>query len=301
MAGLVNRLLLDRLRRPGAVERVLRERLSEPLHMNVLSIFVALFGSLRWKIAFDLVFRQYTAFCLYEAATRAKAQGLSEIKALEFGVASGAGLLNMCKIAERVKKATGVTVTVHGFDTASGLPPVRDYRDHPELYAEGDYVMPSSDDLIAKLPPFAELIVGPIAETVETFRESVSPSAPIGYVSLDVDYYFSSVDALKVFEGPAEAYLPFVNMYLDDTHDPHHSPSAGELLAIAEFNAAHPMRHAHPYTALRDKRIFKNAAWISKIYAMHIHDHPLRNPGNVRKFSKQIANPELSATNLETA
>ena len=54
--------LLSRLTTTGALERVLRERLSEPLHLNFFSAFVAIFGSYRSKVYFDLAFRQYTAF-----------------------------------------------------------------------------------------------------------------------------------------------------------------------------------------------------------------------------------------------
>lgn len=271
------------------------ERLSEPLHMNVVAAFVALFGNFNSRVEYDLVFRQYTAFCMLDAAKRARSDGLSELCAVEFGVASGAGLLNMVHIAKQVRKATGVQFHIYGFDTTEGLPPARDYRDHPELYGEGDYVMPSRDALIARLPDFAHLVVGPIADNVVTFRESIRPEAPLGYVSLDVDYYFSSVDALQIFEGDPNRYLPFVNLYLDDVHEPHHMPMAGEMLAIREFNDRVPMRQAFPYTALREKRLFKRAAWISKIYAMHVLDHPKRSSVVKRDFVKVIHNPDLAS------
>jgi hypothetical protein len=289
----MNKLLKNRLRNKGAWERVLRERLSEPLHLNTMSAFVWLFGSWEAKVYHDLIFRQYTAFCILDAARRARSLGLSGVTALEFGVATGAGLLNMCEAAANARAATGVDVRVVGFDTGSGLPPVRDYRDHPELYQRGDYDMQSPDILRAKLPAHGSLIIGEIADTVADFREQVSPAAPIGYIALDVDYYFSAVDALHVFEGAPDRYLPFVNMYLDDCHDPHHNPSAGELLALREFNEAHPLRQIHPWTALREKRLFKNASWISKIFAAHILDHPRRTPGVDRGFVKKIENPYM--------
>src|ERR1700722_12106696 len=110
-------LFWSRLRGRGAFERVFRERLSEPFHLNALSLFVAAFGSYRSKVYFDLAFRPYTAFCLLNAADRAKQLGLKRISALEFGVASGAGLLNICKNAEAITRATGVEFDVIGFDT----------------------------------------------------------------------------------------------------------------------------------------------------------------------------------------
>jgi hypothetical protein len=289
----MDHLLFKRLQSRGAGERLLRERLSEPLHLNVMAAAVALFGSFRAKVYFDLVFRQYAAFCLLDAADRAKRQGLEAFTALEFGVASGAGLLNMCEIASRVTKATGVRVEVHGFDSGSGLPAARDYRDHPELYQGGDYVMHAPERLRARLPAFASLIIGPIAETVPPFRARLSPAAPIGYVSIDVDYYFSAVDALDILAGEPALYLPLVNLYLDDCHEPYHNPAAGELLALAEFNQRHALRRAFPYTALREQRLFKNAAWLSKIFALHVLDHPARTTSAARGFSKNIDNPYL--------
>jgi hypothetical protein len=52
--------------------------------------------------------------------------------AAEFGVANGAGLLNMCEIAARVTRETGVGFRIVGFDAGTGLPQPIDYRDHPE-------------------------------------------------------------------------------------------------------------------------------------------------------------------------
>ena len=47
---------------------------------------------------------------------------------LEFGVAGGAGLLSLERIAELVEGLTGVEIEVHGFDTGTGLPAPKDYR-----------------------------------------------------------------------------------------------------------------------------------------------------------------------------
>src|SRR5450631_918628 len=61
---------------PKRLGRVLYERFPEPLHLNILSIFVALFGSYKARIAFDLVVRQQYAFSLLKTAELAQAQGL---------------------------------------------------------------------------------------------------------------------------------------------------------------------------------------------------------------------------------
>jgi hypothetical protein len=99
--------------RHGA-ERLFRERLAEPLHLNLIALFVAMLGSRRLKIYFDLYARPQFAFGVLHAADEAKRMGLSKIKVLEFGTASGAGLLNLSEIATRISKTTGVAIEVLG-------------------------------------------------------------------------------------------------------------------------------------------------------------------------------------------
>ena len=49
--------------------------------------------------------------------------------------------------------------------------------------------------LIARLPDYAQLILGRHSpRTVETFQ-----GPPIGFISIDVDYYSSAIAALKIF------------------------------------------------------------------------------------------------------
>jgi hypothetical protein len=288
MAG----FLASKLRSRGAVERLLRERLSEPLHLNMASALVALFGDHRAKVRWDLKFRQYTAFCLLDAADRAARLGVKRISAIEFGVASGGGLLNICENAAETSKVTGVEFDIYGFDTGRGLPPPRSYRDHPELYQSGDYPMDVAA-LQAKLPSNAKLVLGDIAETVPEFIKQ-GLHAPLGYVALDVDYYWSSVEALQILCGPSEQYLPLVNIYLDDCQDPYHNPACGEMLACEELNAHETFRKIYPYTALREKRLFKNASWMSKIWALHVLDHRVRTMGIDRNSAKVIANPYIN-------
>ena len=289
----MNRFLLSRLRSTNGLERVFRERLSEPVHLNLASLFVGMFGKYRNKVYFDLAFRQYTAFCLLDAADRAIELGLKRISVVEFGVASGAGLLNICENSSAITKETGVEFDIFGFDTGSGLPPPRSYRDHPELYSSGDFPM-DFVALQARLPPNVKIILGDIAVTIPKFIKHDIPS-PLGYIALDVDYYWSAVEALAILDGPAENYLPMVNLYLDDCQDPYHNPSCGEMLACNEFSQSHELRKIHRYTALSEKRLFKNASWISKIYAAHVLDHPARTVGVDRNSKKIISNPYLKS------
>jgi hypothetical protein len=147
----------------------------------LISVFVALFGSYRAKVYYDLAFRERFS----EPADRAASLGVKRISVMEFGVASGAGLLNICEHARAATRATGVEIDIFGFDSGSGLPPPRSYRDHPELAEAGDFPM-DRKALEARLPPNAKLVVGDIAETVPRFL-SDQLVAPIGYVALDVD------------------------------------------------------------------------------------------------------------------
>src|ERR1700678_506963 len=108
---------------PRRLGRVLYERFPEPLHLNILSIFVALFGSYKMKIACDLVVRQQYAFSLLKTAELAMAQGLKSVTVIEFGVAAGAGLVNICNISQKITKLTAVEFQIFGFEYGSGLPP----------------------------------------------------------------------------------------------------------------------------------------------------------------------------------
>jgi hypothetical protein len=182
---------LRRLMTPGKLRKVFVERLTEPIHLNVLSLFVALFGSYRARVDFDLVIRQQYAFPILYTAESARKYGLEAITIIEFGVAGGGGLFNMCSIAERTRKATGIEFRVVGFDTGKGMPPAIDYRDLPEEFREGDF--PIDVELLTRsLPPFAKLVIGDVHDTVPVFLAEVSPNAPIGFVSVDLDYYSST-------------------------------------------------------------------------------------------------------------
>ena len=285
----------NRISSRHGVERVFRERLAEPMHLNLIALFVAIFGTRRMKIYFDLYARPQFAFGVLRAADEAKQMGISRIKVLEFGTASGAGLLNLSEIATRVGQTTGVDIEVIGFDGAVGLPEPRDYRDHPDLYTVGTFKMPDPDALVRKLPSNARLIRGEIADTLPQFLSECSVEAPIGFVAVDVDYYFSTVDTLGVFAGEPEWYLPATTMYFDDVWHERHNEWCGELLAIREFNDAHDLRKIAPYNQLRGKRVFRNAQWIDKIFMAHVLDHPDRqpNPSTARTASTTAIGADL--------
>jgi len=272
------RFLLKKLKRGYVWKRIFIERLTEPLHLNVISLFVWAFGTFRAKAAFDLIFRQHSAYGILKAADFCREYGIKKLAVCEFGVGTGTGLINMAIIAEKVAKITGVEIRVFGFDSGVGLPtrPV-DYRDHPEHYTQGDHAM-DVEALKNRLPANAELVLGEISQTVPPFLDWLRQEGfVLGYAAVDVDYYSSTVDTLKVFTGARELYLPLVVLYFDDINDISHHPSAGELLAIDEFNHHHALRKIYADPFLENRRIFRRANWIKHMRNLHVLDHKIRS------------------------
>lgn len=256
-------------------ENRLADRLGEPIHLNLISVFVKLFGSFRAKVAFDLIERRRYAFCLLKAADYAKTLGIKKIYALEFGVAAGAGLANLAWLGQHVTADTGVEIGVVGFDAGTGMPVPIDHRDYPEEFVAGDFPLPDFGHLQRNLPQGSRVVLGPIAETAPGFVEGLD--APIGFISLDLAYYSSTVEAMVALKGPADRYLPMTMVYLGAIRMDNANPAVGELLAVSEFNEANPLRQVHPFTCLRDKRIFRRAAWLNQIYTLHVLDHATRS------------------------
>lgn len=265
---------LKKLLEPRVWRKAFCERLTEPLHLNVLSLFVQVFGSFRSKVDFDLVMRPHYAYGVLQSADWAKRRGWSEITVLEFGVAAGGGLLNLSLLAEKAERATGVRVHVVGFDSGQGMPPPVDYRDHPDMYVRGDFPMDAAR-LRARLPARTQLVLGNVAETVPEFLDKLK--APVGFVAFDLDYYSSTKAAFRLLEGPARLYLPVVRCYFDDIYDELHNSWCGELLAIQEFNAEHPLRKIERFALLENRRIFRNASWLKHMFNFHVLDHPWRS------------------------
>jgi hypothetical protein len=287
-----NALLRSQLARRDIWRRAAVERLTEPLHLNLVSAGVALFGGVRAKTAFDLLVRRQHAYGLLKAADEARARGLSEVTAVELGVASGTGLLNICALGERITKETGVRFRVAGFDGGEGMPPPADFRDHPELYKEGWFPMDRAA-LEAKLPANAELHIGPVGETMHAFVEGLGPRAPLGFATLDVDFYSSSKGALRLFEGRPDGYLPFVPVYVDDLALATHTRFAGELLAIREFNDEHELRKLDWDWNLANTRVFKRAEWLTHMFKLHVLDHPERTDLSGAAETISFENPYL--------
>lgn len=270
--------------------------LSEPLHRVLYAGWVWLFGSFRERVLFDLVPRQSNAHGLLRMADLAKSLGVKRLTVLEFGVATGRGLLNIVEVSRKVTAETGIEFRIVGFDTGEGMPPPKDYRDHPERFDTGDYSMGDRGSLTARLPDNAEIIFGDIADNVSSFLETVEDDAPIGFVSVDVDYYSSTCSVFRVFDGKPTQYLPITYLYFDDTLGLNYTEFAGERLAIQEFNNENELRKIDHFWSLPHERAFKSRIWHDKIRLLHVFDHPLRKlgrsawpPADPKSFTRSMA------------
>jgi hypothetical protein len=210
------------------------------------------------------------AWGVIQGLNLAKVLGLGRASVIEFGVAGGNGLLALERIAEQAESIFGVRVDVFGFDMGTGLPKPEDYRDMPNLWSEGFFAMD-----VQKLKPRlkrAQLILGPVSETVARFIES-NPS-PIAFVSFDLDLYSSTKQALAAFDADQRLLLPRIYCYFDDILGYTFGDHVGERLAISEFNAAHEFRKLSPIHGLRYyvPARFANRMW-EKYFMAHIFDH----------------------------
>ena len=245
-------------------------------------------GTFRERVRFDTVNRPQHAFGLLTAADVARFTGVDEIVAVEFGVAEGAGLINLREVADLVTSETGVGIRVVGFDSGTGLPEPADFRDHPEIWSAGDFAMGDLDALRTRLRGDVQLVIGAVADTIGPFVEQLT--TPVGFVSFDLDLYSSTRDALALFAADVELLLPVVIAYFDDViGGPRRIGSlfrtavAGPLLAIDEFNRGHERRAIDRVRILRYRRPFDREIWIERTYALHVLDHPIRNGASRRR------------------
>ena len=227
------------------------------------------------RLRYDALVRNDYAYGMYQAALQARALNIPRLTAIEFGVFSGAGLRSMEQIAWCIKQEVGVGFDLYGFDTESGMPPPVDHRDMGFIWAPGLFAPRKP---LCEVLKRAKMIVGNIADTVPGFCTAHNPP-PIGFISIDVDYYSSTVAVLRLFDEPERFFIPRVFVYLDDTiGDDHelHGDFTGELAGVHDFNAAHPMRKIARINGLRWKRRFP-AAWNDQMFVAHLFDHSRYN------------------------
>ena len=215
---------------------------------------------------------QYTWGVLH-ATYLAKTIGIKRISAIEFGVAGGNGLISLERIAEKVEKVFSVDIDVYGFDTGSGLPKPKDYRDLPNLWRKSAF--PMDEEILKRRLKKAQLILGLVENTIPSFISS-NP-APVAFISFDLDYYSSTKQAFKLLEADQSLLLPRIHCYFDDIMGFAYSDYTGERLAVLEFNASHTKRKISPIYGLKYflPAPYDRDQWSELIYMAHIFDHDL--------------------------
>jgi hypothetical protein len=225
-----------------------------------------------WCVENGVESRPQYLWPLLHATHAARSLRIPRIAALEFGVAGGNGLLAMERAAAAATELSGTDVEIYGFDTGLGMPPPADPRDAPWLIEPHLFAMDEAA-LRARLER-AELVIGPVAETVVGWAGT--DHAPVGFISFDLDYYSSTVDAFRLLEGNADWMLPRVLAYFDDMFGHGWTDFMGERAAIDEFNASHDTRKIAKIHGLRFElppEEFQRD-WHEKLYLIHLFDHP---------------------------
>jgi len=219
------------------------------------------------------ILRPNYAWGVLQGAHLGRALGLKRISVIEFGVAGGNGLVALDRIAERVEAILNVEIDVYGFDTGVGLPKPTDYRDLPSLWAEGAFAM--DVERLKKRLSRARLMLGPVEKTLPEFI--ASGPAPVGFISFDLDYYSSTVQAFKLLDADEKLLLPRIYCYFDDILGHIYSDFTGERLAIREFNAGHTTRKISPIYGLKYflPKPLDQQEWAEMFFLAHLFDHRL--------------------------
>lgn len=215
----------------------------------------------------------YYAWCLWQAAAEARRNGFDRFSAIEFGVASGNGLLACQWHARAISQIFGLDIEVYGFDSGQGLPESRDPRDLPHHFGAAFYKMHDMEGLAERLWN-AELVLGDIADTSKSFFSVYAP-APVGAMLVDVDLYSSTVPILNMFTGDCTCFLPRVQMYFDDIH--HTTADLGEALAIKLFNSGQDKVKIVPeatYSTPLDINDYAYNSFLHRVKTAHLLQHP---------------------------
>jgi hypothetical protein len=230
-------------------------------------------GPYSLRLHFNAFSKKGYAYGLYQGALLAQRLGHQCITAIEFGVAGGNGLVALEALAQKIHHEVGIEVDVIGFDSGEGLPSTdqEDYRDLPYFWQKGFYKM--DVEKLRKRLKRSRLVLGDIRSTLDPFiRESRQQnSAPIAFISFDLDYYSSTVAALRLFDKAGfDLLLPRTFVYFDDVigaSEELYNEYTGQLLAIREFNAGHDAMKLLPIRHLR-------GPFALNMYALHYFRHP---------------------------
>ena len=245
------------------------DNLTEILHEPPFRIFARYIISRgtfcsRTKCKWNAVPRPHYLLGVIAAVTQANSEGRSNISIVEFGVASGAGLLELERYAKLVEQEYDINIKVFGFDTGCGLPNlIAEYRDHPDWWQSGDYPM-SEEALRSRLTDRTKLIIGDIKNTIDQF--STYLTSPIGFIAFDLDLYSSTKNALRILNFESSTYLNRIYIYFDDIDAAHNHKYAGVLTAINEFNERDENTKIDRWRGVEYDRIWKDDPWLKKMY-----------------------------------
>lgn len=207
---------------------------------------------------------------MLSGADLAKNLGMRKVSMFEFGVAGGAGLLEMEKIAAVLEERLGVEIELYGFDSGKGLIGIRDHRDLPNLWTESYFKM-DVETLKSRLRK-ARLVLGDVNETVPHFQQT--EFAPVAFVAYDLDLYTSTTAALGLLRADPRKMLPRVHCYFDDVMGYSYCEFNGELLAIREFNDREKTAKIAAVPGLAYFLGIHTEPWPGQIYLAHRFDHP---------------------------
>jgi hypothetical protein len=258
-------ILLKILTYPRPLRVVLARKI-----IKALSLF-----SYEDRLSIGAIDRPHYGYCIFQAARLASLLNYSKISIIEFGCGGGNGLLNAEKQITEVMKLFEVDIELYGFDSGSGMPPPRDYRDMPHYFRAGLYDM-DRQSLERKLKR-ARLVIGDVRDKCATFFQECNP-APIGCMFMDLDYYYSTSDALTLFDAEASNFLPRVSMYFDDIIGNDVwlcNEFTGERLSIEEFNQGHRLKKISKNYHV--STIYPNSWWPEHVYVFHDFEHPRYN------------------------
>lgn len=262
------------------MNRTAKSLLFEPpirlLVKALLSNHLARHWAFEWAALYDAIGYPAYALGLQTACRYASLAGAKGFTAIECGVAGGNGLRELSSYATAISRKAGLEIYVTGFDTGVGLPPSSDYRDAPWHWQSGDFPC-DVPQLLNALPSATEVVLGRIEETLPDWLSS-KPRLPIGFVSVDVDY-FSSTSAILQALGVIEPamLLPFVSLYFDDLLRFLTPRVTGEFAAITDFNSSNTQRKLDRDDWMSEDRPFSERLWLKRMYTLCCFDHPALN------------------------
>ena len=120
----------------------------------------------------------------------------------------------------------------------------------------------------SRLTSRTTLITGDVRETIEGFVTETQ-KVPLGFAVIDVDFYISTRDALKVLSHPRRKVLHRVVLYFDELDLDYFHQWAGEFLAINEFNAQNAHVKIDKWHAVHRLRHFPQNPKLIGMYVAH--------------------------------